>query len=337
MEQIATNKEQKINYEYIFEISFDEVKSVIYDVGTKYNKIIFKDDKNCLLVDRYNNANQKNVSRFVIEYLMEVSLFDEKNNCLTPEGKKIFEELYINNNQEQVSNIFIEKTLENPVVNLIFQVFYGKDNICIEQLIDLLNYHHILEREVIQKDVVKLLIYLNKFNIVSYDKKNRKFKINDVYIGKTTNLLKQYYVNPTTPFSNIYSMRKIIRSCKGEIYWIDKHFRKEAFEILLDGLPPSDIASVHIISSDENLTVSAKNDFLNLKKELTSRNVKLLWSIIDDCTFKWHDRWIVSDNLSYNIPPVLAIIRGQRSEFLKTDNSNFDIQSFLSAISYEVN
>ena len=159
-----------------------------------------------------------------------------------------------------------------------------------------------------------------------YDKKNKLFTVK--MSGDFAEPVKQYFVCPDTPFSNIYNMRKVIRACRGDIYWIDKHFRKEGFEMLIDGLPYQGVTSVTIISGTDNITASAMTDYLNLQAELSKRQITLNWRAIDNTTFKWHDRWLVADNQCHNIPPVLAIIRGQRAEILST-TERLDVQPFI--------
>lgn len=116
-------------------------------------------------------------------------------------------------------------------------------------------------------------------------------------------------ITPSTPFSNLLNLRKVLRRCKGKIYWIDKHFRKEGLEVIPDGIGHDGLGSITIISGKDNLTQSAYSDYQLLKAELVERNITLEWFIIDSKDFKWHDRWIIADNCCYNIPPVLAIIR----------------------------
>lgn len=97
--------------------------------------------------------------------------------------------------------------------------------------------------------------------------------------------------------------------------------------MLVDGLPCQGVKSVTIISGKDNLTESAKTDYINLQTELVQRQIALNWRTIDNNSFKWHDRWLVADNQCYNIPPVLAIIRGQRAEILKT-KKRLDVHPF---------
>ena len=76
------------------------------------------------------------------------------------------------------------------------------------------------------------------------------------------------------------------------------------------------------------LCKSAYNDYQLLCSELAERKIVLSWRIIDSKEFKWHDRWVVADNCCYNIPPVLAIIRGQRSDIVKV-KQNLEVKLFL--------
>ena len=126
-------------------------------------------------------------------------------------------------------------------------------------------------------------------------------------------------------------IEKVIRACRGDVYWIDKHFRKEGLEMLIDGLPYQGVKSVTIISGKDNLTASAKSDYFSLQTELAQRQIVLNWRVIENSAFKWHDRWLVADNQCHNIPPVRAIIRGQRSEILSTEE-RLDILSLFGMI-----
>lgn len=168
-----------------------------------------------------------------------------------------------------------QKLQRNPIVNLVGQVFYGRGKVSNDQLLILLNYHKVADWEIDSKDIVSLLILLNKYDIAVYDKKNRLF-----YLKEPTGIeepIKQYYISPSTPFSNIYNMRRVLRSCSGDVYWIDKHFRKEGFEMVLDGLAYEGVKSLTIISGTDNATESAKRDYQLLKQELNERAIALSW------------------------------------------------------------
>jgi len=311
---------------YIFGITEKMINSSVYDLGTKYDRI-FELVLPTLVSDHYA-VEEKTIDESTFNFLIASEFIDEADYFLTESGKKYFEALYIHRDGETASTIIKQKIQLNPIVNLVGQVFYGRGKISNDQLQILLNYHKVADAEVDAKNVVALLTILNKYGIVVYDKKNRLFYIKETVSAEEP--ICQYYISPSTPFSNIYNVRKALRSCAGDIYWIDKHFRKEGLEMALDGLAYEGVKSLTIISGSDNATESAKRDYNLLQQELSERQILLTWRIITDTTFKWHDRWIVADNYSYNVPPVLAILRGQRAEILKT-NLALDVNLFLEA------
>ncbi|MEG2687213.1 MAG: hypothetical protein RR954_08900 [Christensenellaceae bacterium] len=315
-------------HEYLLHINEKDIKATLYDLGTMYDYIGI-DVNNIHPVLRSTRLQQeKNAPDGIYEFLLNADFLDAATHWLTNAGKDFFEVLYIHHDIPLADEHLKLALLKNPVVNLMGQVFYGRGRQSVEQLRDLLNYHKISDKEITYSEVITLLTLLNKFAVLVYDKKNKQFYLKETAGGDT--IIPQYYVNPTTPFSNIYNLRKVIRTCRGSVYWIDKHFRKEGFEILLDGLPFDGVSSVTVISGPDNFTQSAKADYSALKSELSARLIVLNWKIITDSAFKWHDRWLLADNQCHNIPPVLAIIRGQRSDILQT-KLQLDIHPFLIA------
>lgn len=266
-------------------------------------------------------------------FLRESNYIDQKKNELTDRGKSLFQNLYVLNEADYAVSMIKDDLENNPIVKLMYQVFYVKEKVSKENLSNLLNLHQITDSETIKKSLGKYLIFLNKFSIITYSQKTGFFKINE--LSGISKPIKRHFVDPDTPFSNILNLRKILRSCSGHLYWIDKHFRKEALEIIHDGLPSSGkLLKITIISTSDNATVSAISDFNLLKNELNAKGIVCEWFLIDDPTFKWHDRWIVAEGVCYNVPPVLSIIRGQRSELLKSEE--IDLQPFLDHITSTV-
>lgn len=313
-------------HEYILCLSDKGIRDALYDLGTMFDCISTVDGVPMFYSARMQQ--EKAVPTGVLVFLLTAELIDGATFRLTPDGKALFEFMYIHQDISNANEVLKQKLLKNPVVNLIGQVFYGRGKQSIEQLRTLLNYHSIVNREVKYGEVISLLTLLNKFGVVVYDKKNKQFYVKEIADGETP--IQQYYINPNTPFSNIYNLRKVIRACHGSVFWIDKHFRKEGLEILLDGLPFEGITSVTIISGCDNVTQSAKSDYVALRRELATRSISLSWRVIVDNGFKWHDRWLLADNQCYNIPPVLAVIRGQRADILQT-KTPLDAAPFLEA------
>lgn len=319
--------ENGFDYSYILKVTEKDINSVMYDLATTYDRInkgvILQ--SNTLYSER-SLADDKPIPDEILPFLIDIGFVDDCDHYLTDDGKKYFEILYVLQDKSLADSYIKAKLIINPVVNLIGQVFYGRGKISIEQLRILLNYHKIAECEIESKEITILLALLNRYGIVVYDKKNKLFYLKEQITNEQP--LNQYYITPSTPFSNIYNMRKALRVCQGSIYWVDKHFRKEGFEIIVDGLAYDGVKTITIISGMDNVKQNAISDFSMLKEELHNRDIELNWRIINDSSFKWHDRWLVSDNCCYNIPPVLSILKGQRADIIKLDDK-LEINPFM--------
>jgi len=298
-------------YSYIFKVTAQTINFTIQALGT----------------GKIASANNLPTLRF----LKEINFSDEENNLSTC-GKKYFETLFIQKNTDEADELIEQKIRQHPVVDLIIQVFSGKEKIDHDQLYSLLTHHDLVDKNITRAEITSLLILLNRYKIGIYDRKNKKFHLQKLI--EIEEPVKQYHVSPDTPFTNICKLRQVLRSCKGDIFWIDKHFRKEGLEIIIDSINFKEIKSLTIISGPSNITATFIQDYFLLKQELSKYAVIIQLLIIDEISFKWHDRWIVSDNLNYNVPPILAIIQGQRADIIRV-NSKPNINSFI-AVSKEI-
>lgn len=311
---------------YILNITSKAINEYIYELGSKYHRVL-KDNYNdkYFMVNDEEIVENKAIQIESYDFFMDINFIEE--GILTLKAKEYYELRFVLDNIEETDLIIQEYLLNNAIVNLIVQVFYGRGNINKLQICNLLNLHHISKEPITEESISSLIVLLNKYSILTYDRKKRIVYVNEKLPRKNLTI-KEYFIEPSTPFSNIYNLRKAIRACKGDIYWIDKHFRKEGLEMIIDGLSSTEVKTVTIISGTDNLTQSAKADFLRLHDELKDRNIIADWRIIDDGDFKWHDRWLISDTNCFNIPPVLALIRGQRSEIIKTE-SDINVTEFV--------
>lgn len=312
-------------YDFLFKVKEKEISATIFDLGTKYDRIS-ESILSAKLVSDDSRSEEKLINMEILEFLISVDFIDKTDHYFTEYGRKYFEGKYILGENDAAEELIKTQIIHLPVVNLMGQVFYGRGKVNIGQLQSLLNYHKVANWELAYSDITTLLTLLNKYGILIYDKKNKMFYLDESL--PVENALEHHYVTPQTPFSNLLNLRKVLRGCKGDIYWVDKHFRKEGLEIIPDGIVHKGLSSITIISGKDNFTQSAYNDYRLLHTELAERNIALSWRIIDSRDFKWHDRWIVADNCCYNIPPVLAIIRGQRSDIVKMEQ-NLEIKPFL--------
>jgi len=244
----------------------------------------------------------------------------ELTTPLTSRGKEYYIQMFIKNNEVEAKKILSEALKLHPAIILISQILSGSKNIKRINIYNLLRHHNFdfdFPKEVELNNFLEIL----KFGkIISYNKNTRDVKV--LWQQEAESLSAHQFISPDTPFSNIKRLKDIIKSLKETVYWIDKHFDKKAFDILVDSVDASKISNFIIISGEANKTQSAVNEFLKLKGELHNKGTNIEWKIITDqnTLSSFHDRWLCDSKDAWNIPPVNSIFKGQESEMLRTSN-----------------
>ncbi|MFH0947566.1 MAG: ORF6N domain-containing protein [Elusimicrobiota bacterium] len=173
----------------------------------------------------------------------------------------------------------------------------------------------------IRKLVVSNKVILNKISQLEYavelhDKKIRT--IFEVIHGPSQTKL----LSPDKPYSNKKAIRDVIGSCEKYIYWVDKYFSRAGLDWLSESLNTNKVKSIKILMSSEKVDEKFISLYKDLEKELKIDGVKCELRIIIDKKLNTdiHDRWIISENLCYNMPSTDTVARGQYSEVKRTAN-----------------
>ncbi|MCG2704443.1 MAG: ORF6N domain-containing protein, partial [Candidatus Omnitrophica bacterium] len=127
---------------------------------------------------------------------------------------------------------------------------------------------------------------------------------------------------PEKPFSNKKVVKDIINSCEKYIYWIDKYFSKAGLDWLSELLSTDKVKEIRILMLPEKADNKFTSLYNDLNKEFKTNGVKFEIRGITDkkLSSDIHDRWIISENLCYNMPSTDTIARGQYSEVKRTTN-----------------
>jgi len=248
---------------------------------------------------------------------------------LSDKGRALFESLYIRSDGEEI-NILRQLLLSFPPTIAIQQYLWGVANVTVEQVLTVLKTTGFWFYES-REPLTHFLDFLNYTGIITYNKKTRTVKI--LISPDAPRVPKNIFVDPARPFSNILWIKRVLSECKGSIYWLDKHFQKEALEWLWAVADASKIGEIRILSldmGDKNLGSDARKYYKRFKQEMSNKGITVTWAVIDSALIKdTHDRWII-DGKGYlrNIPNVNAISSGQRSEMNYSDNYDKALKAF---------
>jgi hypothetical protein len=180
-----------------------------------------------------------------------------------------------------------------------------------------------------EKEVGRILSLLNSVDILSYSKRHGtvQFKETDEVEAEGQD---SYRTTRRTPYSNLMRFRKAIRSCAGDLLWVDRHFSKKGFEPLAEEVTGDKFDSVRILCGPDHVAVHMRDDFKRFREEMENRGVKAQVRVITEKEKlrSLHDRWLLSSKGdSWNIPPINSIYASQEAEILKT-NDDRDFESW---------
>lgn len=127
---------------------------------------------------------------------------------------------------------------------------------------------------------------------------------------------------PKTPFTNIRMIRSAIESCRDYLFWIDKYFGVGDLDILMDAIDKADIKQINILISLKNANARMRSNFKRFKEEMANKNIASEMRVVVDSKIygEYHDRWLISRNINYNLMSGDIAKRGQYAEIKPTEN-----------------
>jgi len=247
---------------------------------------------------------------------------------LTDTGLDYFHSKYILEDQAHATHILRDLLLALPSVQSNCQTFWGRQAVRSQNVLLLMQRLGYVDWQATTNDMGSFLALLSSTGIVRYSRK----------AGTITILFNPFpeegeaaplprFIAPESPYSNIKNIRQTLRACKGHIYWLDKHFDKKALEPLAEESDGAIISEIRILSGPDNATQSASQDFQRFSQEMQTRGIVAEWRVVaEKRVLPTHDRWILAENVQFNVPPVNSIFRNQYGEILVSEEApDFDI------------
>ena len=129
-------------------------------------------------------------------------------------------------------------------------------------------------------------------------------------------------ITPANPVENRLHFRQTIANCKGHLHWVDRYFNYEGLEFLIHALNMQEVKHVKILTSVYQNGINQKlyNEFEKFQNELKSKGIQCKMQVImtKDLHRQMHDRFIIAENVTYNVPSPTTVNLGQYSEIKKS-------------------
>ncbi|MBI4244412.1 MAG: hypothetical protein HY606_10015, partial [Planctomycetes bacterium] len=129
-------------------------------------------------------------------------------------------------------------------------------------------------------------------------------------------------LSPGEKFSSRMVIINALRECDEYIYWFDKYFTDQGLEYLCEVLKESDIKQVKIIQAIEKTDEKIRKAFKNFRDELATKGINCELRVLIEGKIKeqYHDRFIVSKYVAFNVMSTDSIARSQFGEISKSPN-----------------
>ncbi len=143
-----------------------------------------------------------------------------------------------------------------------------------------------------------------------------------------------YPIEPNLPYRNQINLYKVFDHCTGYLWWLDKHFISSGFELLHDWCHCENhivnVTEIRILGS--NMVKAReldrlKRQFSPFRAELNHLGIQAEIKVLTNNNIlrNLHDRYIISDNIAFNILPVGSLIKGQHgSLYLEENHPDFE-------------
>lgn len=295
----------------ILKNSWAECDDILKSIGMRDTETIQK------------NKGKKEWSE-IIDFLRSID-FVCGNEKLTEIGREYYKRKFILNDDEMGTEILTGALKRFLPTQAICQLLWGRPNLNKQSVYRLLLLEeYINPKEFKEQDLGGFLMLLNQCGILKYSKKSGAITVQ--YNPRTSDEIEvsTKFLAPETPYSNVRNLREILRNSTGFVHWFDKHFSLRGLEPLHDEADGTKINEIKILSGITSGRVNERlrDDFIRFRDEMKTRQIDAELRIVcnKDILNDIHDRWIISKNSVFNIPPIDTIFQGQYSEMKKTDN-----------------
>jgi type I restriction enzyme R subunit len=134
-------------------------------------------------------------------------------------------------------------------------------------------------------------------------------------------------ITPTDPARNRQTFRRTIHKCKGTVLWLDLYLNEAGLDFMLDSFDRNTVKEIKILTgihgNEYGISEKLLAKFETYKDELHKDGINLEFKVVatkqghDKVA---HDRYLLGDNIKFNVPSFTILQNGRFSEIKETKN-----------------
>ena len=134
-------------------------------------------------------------------------------------------------------------------------------------------------------------------------------------------------ITPSDPARNRQIFRQTIHRCKGSIQWLDLYLNEAGLDFMIDSFDRKTVKKIKLLtgihSNEYAINEKLLAKFQAYKEELQKDGITLEFKVV--ATKKGHDkvahdRYLLGENVKFNVAPFTLLQKGRFSEIKKTEN-----------------
>jgi|APSaa5957512535_1039671.scaffolds.fasta_scaffold02830_5 type I restriction enzyme, R subunit len=134
-------------------------------------------------------------------------------------------------------------------------------------------------------------------------------------------------ITPTDPARNRQIFRQTIHQCKGKVNWLDLYLNEAGLDFMIDNFDRKSVKEIKLLTGlyDNEYSINEKllSKFRAYKEELQKDGISLEFKLVaskEGHDRVAHDRYLLGENVKFNVVSFTLLQKGRFSEIKKTEN-----------------
>lgn len=231
---------------------------------------------------------------------------------LTERGEAIEDAYFIREEPDEGFELLSDVYRKLPLVEALIQGLHGRGAVSVDGVLHFLKRHRFAAPSQEVSALRSVLRRLNDLGLVAYSNKYQSVRITAEPGSNGESAPAVRVIEPDRPYSNIRHLREILRQCSIFVWWAEPHLDRKALEPLADEMDVKKVQGIRLLSGPQNINDKTIRDFRRFRDEAKALGINAEWRVQEDRS--WHDRFIISANGCWNVPPINTIYKGDYSE-----------------------
>lgn len=130
-----------------------------------------------------------------------------------------------------------------------------------------------------------------------------------------------HVLTPAAKFGNVLALRELLGATRGFLYWWEQHMEAKVLDVLYRNLETGQIRELRLLSGPANVDDHLRSEFKRFRADVAkTKSTEAQWRVLPKKAARLsHGRFLMSQGLTRNLPPLNLILGGTNDEILPSE------------------